>query len=266
MSQPILAFDIAIKTLAFCIIDNTHVKELKLESLLDTEEKTKCEICNNNASFDANYLYYCKKHVPSKYKFLENMSGELCSKIPSANELKKIIKHNGLFPEGNTKDDLIKCLKTYFVLPYSQPKGQKASTISINELFDRIHIFVNKYWTIFSTCKNVLFENQPVHKNPHMKTTQILLYSIIRNKFIEENILDVNFHQISANRKSKGATKGNEGYKERKNITIERLKSAHEKEEYVFENNIFENWKNTSKKDDMADAFCMCVDFYNKTK
>ena len=41
MSQPILAFDIAIKTLAFCIIDNTHVKELKLESLLDTEEKTK---------------------------------------------------------------------------------------------------------------------------------------------------------------------------------------------------------------------------------
>jgi predicted RNase H-like nuclease len=99
-----------------------------------------------------------------------------------------------------------------------------------------------------------------------MKTTQILLYSIIRNKFIEDNILDVNFHQISANRKSKGATKGNEGYKERKNITIERLKSAHEKEEYVFENNTFENWKNTSKKDDMADAFCMCVDFYNKTK
>ena len=111
----------------------------------------------------------------------------------------------------------------------------------------------------------ILIENQPVQKNPTMKTIQILVYSyFIYNKTI--NLMKYNIYFVSASKKNKFTTlfdisiQCKSKYQQNKKRAIECTR-------LILSNN--DEWldfftKHT-KKDDLADSYLQLLSFINYT-
>ena len=247
----ILAFDIGIKNLAFCILDE-KVVALENCNILPPVEAIKCSLCKSKASYKVKEVC-CKRHIPKTHTILK----ELTLKTP-VKTLKELVKTHECIKKEK-KEDLFESLSTKFALPFEQPKQANACKLSLEIIHDALIRFVDEKWPLFSNATHVLLENQPAYKNPHMKSVQVLLFATLRERFLKMGRTP-EYHLVHAKKKSNGAEKGDAGYKDRKNKSEERLL------EYIKEGPILEEWKKAKKKSDMADALCMCVDFsiYNK--
>jgi hypothetical protein len=247
----VVAFDIGIKNLAFCILENKVVHRLENCNILTPVEKISCSCCKSLAKFQAKNILYCKRHVPKTFQIIE--------KAPLLQDLQQLAKEKSISIKKPNKSLLIEALSPHYAFPFQQPKQPKASTQSLESLHDALRVFVNKWWTDFSTCTHVLLENQPAFKNPHMKSVQVLLFAVLREKFLQ-NSLSPKYHLVHAKKKVKDAKAGDEGYAERKNKSEERFTQMFESGGYGPET-IYNAWKACTKRSDMADAFCMCQDF-----
>jgi hypothetical protein len=126
--------------------------------------------------------------------------------------------------------------------------------LSLELIHDALIRFVDEKWPIFSNATHVLLENQPAYKNPHMKSVQVLLFATLRAHYLKMGQTP-EYHLVHAKKKSSGCKEGDEGYKDRKNKSEERLT------EYLKGTTLFTEWQKAKKKSDMADALCMCIDF-----
>lgn len=257
MSQTkVLAFDIGIKNLAFCLLENNSILRLENVNILDSVEKTSCASCKSAASFTAGPHHVCKRHVPKPYTIV--------NKVPKISELKTFAKSAGIDTKKKKKEDLLLSLSSTHAFPYTQPKQPKASTQSLEQLHDALRRFVTTYWADFKYASHILLENQPAFKNPHMKSVQVLLFTTLRERFIQENITPLpSFQLVHAKKKVKDAESGDAGYAERK------AKSEQRAEELLTTNKlipsaptVLSSWSTTKKKSDMADAVCMCYDYF----
>lgn len=255
--KKVLAFDIGIKNLAFCILENDKtVLALENCNILEPVEQVKCFMCKSKASYKVSENVFCKRHIPGTHSILPELDSK---KLPAVAVLRELVKTHNCQSIGNTKDACLEALSKKFALQYIQPKQANASKISLEEIHDSLRKFVKDKWDFFSNCTHVLLENQPVLKNPHMKSVQVLLFATLREKFLI-NDQTPEYHLVHAKKKVKDAQKGDEGYSERKNKSEERLKALFD-EGTIVNNTIYEEWKKAKKKSDMADALCMCVDF-----
>jgi hypothetical protein len=255
--KKIVAFDIGIKNLAFCILENDKdVLALENCNILEPVEQVNCSKCTVKASYKVDDNVFCKRHIPKTHTILKELDSR---KLPVIKTLKELILTHNCENLGSTKDKCLESLAKKFVFPFEQPKQENASKVSLELIHDSLRKFVQEKWSIFSNCTHVLLENQPAFKNPHMKSVQVLLFATLREQFLE-NQQTPEYYFIHAKKKVTDAKKGDEGYTERKNKSEERLK-------ILFDNNtvnnniIYEEWKKAKKKSDMADALCMCVDF-----
>lgn len=262
MSQTkVLAFDIGIKNLAFCLIEGSRVMRLENVNILQSVEKTKCIICSLCASFTAGSQHYCKRHIPKSYVVI--------SKSPTAIELKSIAKTQGIdIKIHKTKAAILNALSITHAFPYTQPKQPKASTQSLEQLHDALRTFITLYWTDFSQATHVLLENQPAFKNPHMKSVQVLLFTALRERFIQQTLDQIpitappKFHLVHAKKKVKDAESGDAGYAERKSKSEQRAQTLFDELTLTTTDpTILTSWNNAKKKSDMADAVCMSYDF-----
>jgi hypothetical protein len=109
---------------------------------------------------------------------------------------------------------------------------------------------------LFSKCTTICLENQPVLKNPTMKSVQILLFATLRD-ILQPNppILKLVHAKVKV-----AATTGDEGYAERKAGSEKRVT------DFLQTTKIDQGqrWRNHlasyTKKNDLTDAFCMCLD------
>ena len=252
----ILAFDIGIKNLAFCMLYENKVVALENCNILPPVEAIKCSKCKSNASYKTNEVF-CKRHIPKTHTILKELT-----KKTSVKTLKELIKTHECVINRVTnspkKEDLLESLSKKFALPFEQPKQANASKISLETIHDALIKFVNEKWTIFSNATHVLLENQPAYKNPHMKSVQVLLFATLREHFLKMG-RKPEYHLIHAKKKVDVANiaKGDAGYKERKNISEERLIKYFG----TTQDEIYAEWQKSKKKSDMADALCMCIDF-----
>jgi hypothetical protein len=254
----VLAFDIGIKNLAFCILEKNVVHRLENCNILDAVEKTKCsnESCKHDASWSAGPNHYCKRHIPKSFTIVNT--------IPKIADLKKLAKSQDINTAKKTKADILLMLSSTHAFPYMQPKQPKASTTSLATLHDALRRFVNTYWEDFAGCNAVLLENQPAFKNPHMKSVQVLLFATLREKFIASGTIQP-FHLVHAKKKVKDAEAGDAGYAERKSKSEQRVTELFESDK-IGPKTIFEEWQKCKKRNDMADAVCMCFDFLSDEK
>jgi hypothetical protein len=257
MSQTkVIAFDIGIKNLAFCILENNTIHKLENVNILPTVEKTHCSSCTAAASFTAGPNHYCKRHIPKSYTIV--------NKIPKISELKSLAKTQGIDIKRKIKADLLLTLSTTHAFPYTQPKEAKASTQSLEQLHDALRRFITIYWTDFSQATNVLLENQPAFKNPHMKSVQVLLFAALRERFLQHmpttNV--PKFQLVHAKKKVKDAEAGDSGYAERKSKSEQRAQTLLDNKTIIpTDDSTLANWNKNKKKSDMADAICMCYDY-----
>jgi hypothetical protein len=256
-NKKVIAFDIGIKNLAFCILENdTNVLALENCNILEPVEQINCSKCTIKASYKAGEDVFCKRHIPKTYTTIPELDSK---KLPTNKILKELIKTHNCENLGSSNDKCLESLAKKFTFHFEQPKQTNASKVSLEEIHDSLRKFVQEKWTIFSNCTHVLLENQPAFKNPHMKSVQVLLFATLREKFLQNNQTP-EYHLVHAKKKVSDAKKGDEGYAERKNKSEERLKTLFDKGE-VKNDKIYEDWKKAKKKSDMADALCMCVDF-----
>jgi len=256
MYKKVLAFDIGIKNLAFCVLENkTNVIALSNCSLLEPIKTITCTTCKLKASYQVNNSPYCKRHVPKTHQVLPELSQK---KLPPNKVLKELVKTHECENLGATNDKCLESLSKKFALKWEQEKQVNASKVSLELIHDGLRQFVNSYWNKFSGCTHVLLENQPAFKNPHMKSVQVLLFATLREQFLNHHQTP-EYHFVHAKKKVSDAQKGDEGYMERKNKSEERLKALFDSKQIVNQS-LYEEWKASKKKSDMADAVCMAVD------
>jgi len=251
----IIAFDIGIKNLAFCILEKNDIIALENTNILEPVEPISCFKCSAKASLKAGIESCCKRHIPDGFTLLPQLVNK---KLPTVKILKDLVKENECDNLGTTKEKYIESLSKKFVFYLEQPKQENASKVSLEIIHDSLRKFVQSKSSLLHGCKHVLLENQPAFKNPHMKSVQVLLFATLREWFLQQD-QHPSYHFIHAKKKVEDAPKGDEGYAERKNKSEERLKVYFEQSSS--NKDIFTMWKNTKKKSDMADAFCMCIDF-----
>ena len=274
MSTSILTFDIGIKNLAWCItkVDgaqlsiqgwgNFNLLEGK-ETEQPTATKAKCKMCSAAQKYTSSAGQTCGKHIPETHPLLKDASGVVFQKVPTMSVLKSALSEKGIRPLPKTKDDILLKINELYSLPIKKVKVPHAAAIDVSVMHDAIRNFVKTQLTpFFKELAEVRLENQPVLKNPVMKTIQILLFATLRDALYEQNARVPLFKLVHAGMKVKGKETGDKGYKARKDGSekraLEVLGSAKLKNR--------EHWKDFferhKKRSDLADAFCMCLDAY----
>lgn len=265
MSQTVLAFDIGIKNLAWCLMtkqdDKYSILGWQNYDLLRGEGNevakvvSKCSSCSANASYQKGDRVTCKRHCADSHPPLQDASGVILKKIPSMALCRQILAWKGLTGGMNSKKKAEEKLAEKFSLPIQKQKQKKAVDTELTILHDAIRKFVGDNQVLFKKSTQILLENQPVLKNPTMKSVQILLFATLRD------ILQPNppqLHLVHASKKVQGATTGDAGYKERKQGSEERVRTTYSK---LVDS---QRWKDFfeahGKKNDLADAFSMCLD------
>jgi hypothetical protein len=266
----VLAFDIGIRNLAWCVMekqtDSSGVVVLGWDNYdllagqsaaTASESAANCASCSSKATYETRGGVYCVRHCPLDRPAFRDLSGTLLKKLPAATQLRTILAAKGVQKVPKSKGDLLKKLSELYALPILKQKKKKAVDTELTVLHDGIRRFVSQNKDLFQKCSTILLENQPVLKNPTMKSVQILLFATLRD------ILQPNPPQLKlvhAKMKVAGKT-GDEGYAERKAGSEKRVT------EYLQSGKVLraQNWRTHlskyTKKNDLTDAFCMCLDF-----
>ena len=260
-AQPcVLAFDIGIKNLAYAMVDPVTrvVHDVQNINLLPAVEALTCSRCKVKASFTAGGTRYCRRHIPKTHALRPEWTAK-GTKKPSNKMLRDWVKEYGVAATGTSNEACLTALSAVMALPLQQPKQANAAKVSLEHLHDAIHQFVAEHWELFSRCSQVLLENQPAFKNPHMKSVQVLLFATLREAWMRHGVPMPAFHLVHAGKKTKGVQAGDAGYAARKETSEKRVQEA------VAEGDLqggawYTRWSAAPKKSDMADALCMCMD------
>ena len=257
----VVAFDIGIKNLAFCVLERAEVNTvIALENinLLEPPAVIRCTSCPSKAAVRVTGDPYCRRHAPKTHPIHPDLTATMTHAA-----LKGVLQ--SLTPDCAAPDRTALATKaaTWAALamrvavPLVQPKGENASKVSLDTVHDALRRLVVEKWSVFEGCTRVMLENQPAFKNPHMKSVQILLYATLREAFLSRG-LPATFHFVHAKKKVQDAPKGDAGYAERKSKSEDRVSAMFETGRVVGGQ---EAWRAATKKSDMADALCMTMDF-----
>lgn len=176
-------------------------------------------------------------------------------KLPKATELKEIAKKAGAPKEVLKTGETAKgWLQTRFSFPLEAPTKVKKLDMTI--FHDGIQDVVTKHAELFSTCSEILLENQPVFKNPIMKSIQMMLFATLRDLLDGPPAVRL----VHAGRKTTGATKGDEGYAERKGLSEAKVLEGLRTNTIEMDCKSKEWFGQQAKKSDLADCLCMCAD------
>jgi hypothetical protein len=281
----VTAFDIGIKNLAYCIFDTDKEEILGWENvnLLKTDASaedthacmTSKSVCNVKATWSCGSsggatATYCRRHIPPTHRLLQDVSGTVLKTIPSLTDIKVMMQTMNISAQGcKKKEDYIARLSTVFALPIQKSiKKVNATHVALHDIHDAIRKMLEERASLFNRCSgnnsHILLENQPVFKNPTMKSVQIILFTTLRDYYYANNLPQPTCHFIHAGKKVQGATKGDAGYAERKGGSEARAAvwlEAATKSDVSAAKELFAR---AQKKSDLADALCMCIDFGSK--
>lgn len=276
METRVLAFDIGIKNLAYAVISSDGtVHALENASLFPDPEPIRCQTvgCAHLAKYRTPAASYCKRHLSKTHAILAELDKK---KLPPYRRLKEIANEHNLGPaikQASSVAAILALLHERFALPVQQPKGDAVAHLSLETLHEALRPFVEARRHHFQTATHVLLENQPVFKNPHMKSVQVLLFATLREAYYRwlpstttataataaTAAIPV-FHLVHAKKKVGDAPKGDAGYAERKQKSEARVNELFESQ-HIRGPSWHDVWKAAKKKSDMADALCMSWDF-----
>ena len=238
----ILSVDVGIKNLAVCIvkIDNSGCKILEWK------------IINSIQDLLDNQLMCCVTR-----------RGKLCNKV-ACNKVILSDKTLGFCKLKTCQKELTGAYSKKQIKEY---KKINANHISLNLLGKNIHSGLCDLEHA-DNLDYVLIENQPVLKNPKMKSIQMIIFSYFLFKTTDNEVkFDVKLFNPSTKLKVYDGpeiiTGKKNKYANRKALSIEYTKYFLDKYEDTGWVSIFNNSK---KQDDLADAYLQALTFYSKHK
>ena len=193
-TSTVLAFDIGIRNLAWCCMqkqtDSSGVKILGWDNYdllagqsasTASESAANCVSCSSKATYETRGGVYCVRHCPLDRPAFRDLSGTLLKRLPPAKGMQEILKAKGVQKVPKSKGDLLKKISELYALPILKQKKKKAVDTELTVLHDGIRRFVTQNKDLFGKCDTICLENQPVLKNPTMKSVQILLFATLRD-------------------------------------------------------------------------------------
>jgi hypothetical protein len=263
-----IGWDVGIKNLSYCIIDHEYnIIDWNIINLLDDEEKVKqeCSILKKTGDkcdkkvFYIDYTdniddidsrkYFCKTHSKKKMGIKEI---DICYNCNS--KAKFILDNNVYSCKLHSKDKNIK----------EKICTTKTNKIDLDVLGKSMINKLDKN-KLFLDVDYVLIENQPVLKNPRMKSIQMMLFTYF---LIKKPYITIKFVSASSklafkinNEEIEKINKIKNKYDKRKKLSIEYCK--HFINSNDSKNNFFVNFK---KKDDLADAYLLARKYIENIK
>ena len=260
----VCAFDIGIKNLAFCVMRSNQISAWENVNILATEEPVDgpaiCHKCKVKAKWTCGAFNNqgdrgspcCKRHIVAGFKPLAAEGTAPYSKVPAVKDLKAIAGHTG------KRDELLATISKSWAIPIDAKRKKSVLHESLTTLHDGIRRCIEGRWDTFKGVEIFLLENQPVLKNPTMKSVQILLFATIRDCFLGRGLAAPQMRLVHAGKKTAAVDDegGDAGYATRK--------AGGEARAIAFCTASAPAWlpviRDAKKKSDLADALCMCLD------
>lgn len=267
----IASWDIGINNLAYCIMEDKNIVKWDVIDILEDirPDVYACEgslkngnSCDKKASLyqtvEENRHYYCGIHGKGLAKIPKH---ELCQGINKSKKPCKMKAHV-----------YTNCGKYYCKKHMDQTEKECQLYITVDNIsfFQRGKFLYNKLNKIKADILDVdevVIENQPVHKNPIMKSIQMLLYGYYMLEGVNKSDRINEIHLLNATQKMK-VYDGPE-------IECE-IKDTHEKNKYLAkeyckyilkDNEEMINYFNSyDKKDDLADTYLQGLYFLKSNK
>ncbi len=252
------------------IVESTDATTISLASKANLNS---CSSCKSKAKYCNMNIFYCKKHGNPTYPLI-------CSK-PTCQVAECKTKAKFLNPANIYYGYCAKHNKTHDTMKTFKPikKEIKTMHISLTDIGKKLYGKLNNINGL-TTTETILLENQPVLKNPTMKSVQMLLYSyFIMNGIMRDNPT-MYIKCYAANKKNSivnllaegeqkeissmlSATKGTE-YAKRKKETVYITKMLLNQ---LDNENVFKRkFLNEKKQDDMADSLLMTLFYLHTNK
>ncbi len=280
--KTVLAFDIGIRNLAFCLQrKNTDLSSNPVDILqwdnydllagqsasTAKQSAEHCCSCSAKATYESRGRNYCVRHCPLDRPAIRDLSGNLLKKLPAAKGLKEFLQAKGVPNPPKSKGDLMKKICELYSIPILKVKVKKAVDTELTVLHDGIRRFVLQHKNSFLQADEILLENQPVLKNPTMKSVQILLFATLRDVLQppgEQTAPRCPALRLVHAKMKVAGKKGDEGYKERKEggeaRVMELLQAPHVSDPLRWRLHLGQY----AKKNDLTDAFLMCWDSFSR--
>lgn len=282
----IASWDIGIKNLAYCIIENTDVSnnpyiihKLDVINIIEDNKCSWCDCSSNIIKTTCSYLgekkLLCKYHksyhnvLSSKWENIKQSISE-CNK----NDLCCICQKNAKF----TLNNVFYCTahKTKILKKWDNDielKKFNSAKVKNTSVIDLKLNLVNKLDNIkeLLDVDEVCIENQPAFKNPRMKAIADTLYTwfVIRGMVDNKTIKKINF--ISPSNKLKIEDKEDEINEEIKNSTnkyktTKKLSIQHCKEILKYNQDYIKMIETFPKQDDCCDTIMMAIYYFKNKK
>jgi hypothetical protein len=263
-----LALDIGIKHLAYCICDISDNKPIirhwALVNLtnLENDAKPTCFQCSKPPKAKTPQGLVCGRHIPKDLpQIFDESTGLPIKKMPTIGQLQTFLRIKGLNTKGK-RPELLERAEAVATMPLIKKKSVMSFADNTCNLHDAIRGWITRDWHHLSGVKHVYIEHQPVLKNPVMKTVQLLIFATLRERLLISGPQDpTQFHFVHAGKKVKGAEVGDAGYKDRKAGAEMRVKDYLSKFPMISpQQDWLRWWLSQAKKDDLADTLCMILD------
>lgn len=258
----ILAFDMGIRNLAYCVstndvsgafvIDDWDNYDLLAGS--DSQTASRCACGGPPSWVSAEEALLCKKCV--KKGAVKGLPSDVSLTIKGLKEL--ALAEGWSLPKSPKKDDYMALVKQHYLLPYVKPKGTMKTDLSV--LLLALEKFIDSRISLFSTVTEIRIENQPAFDAPTMKSVQIILFTLLHHRLRVEKGWLGKIVFVHASKKTEEAQEevvaAGGDYKARKDmaetLVLQKLKgAAHAK--------WLEFFNSKKKKSDLADALLMCL-------
>jgi hypothetical protein len=277
MTYTVAAFDLGIKNLSYCVATfdvSGSLTEINawanLNLLADgaqSQSQTRCSnevagrTCGGPASFQDMPLQklLCKKCAKKSAKPILDISGTKLAdwRAWASDRLTQL---------GFTAAEVKKAKKTVIeekagVISLLHYKAPKVKGVSLQQILVGMETCLNTELPKLAVANVIRIENQPSEFAPHMKSIQIMLFTLIDHRLRKEHAWAGTIEFANAGVKTRGcadAGVGKDAKRSRKLAGIakvaEVLAKAGQAEKLSW-------WNAQAKQDDLADAFLMCLDY-----
>lgn len=264
--QSIAAFDLGIKNLSYCVADFDVSGSLvavsrwaNLNLLADgaeSQSQTRCG-CGGPASWSDRAVprLLCKKCAKKSAKPALDISG---------NTLADWRAWATTGPLGIDPKDAKKLSKTALeeraaairLIPYKAPK---AKGVSLQAILVGMEKCLDAELVHLARAARIRIENQPSEFAPHMKSIQMMLFTLLDHRLRHEHAWTGSIEFANASVKTRGAdvAAGKENKRARKLAGIAKVASTLTAAGAVSQ---LTWWQAQAKQDDLADALLMCMD------
>ena len=274
----IAAFDLGIKNLSYCIASFdvsgtlTEIHRWTNMNLLaggaESQTQTRCScggpasFCNGSASGTTLLCKKCAKRSSATKPVLDfaTLTTRTNGKPVLAEWRVFAVSHLGVsepVAKKLKKTDIEALAATKFLMPYKAPK---VKNFSLQQLLAGMETCLTTEIPHIVAAGTTLIriENQPSDFAPHMKSVQIMLFTLLDHRIRCETpggwSGKIEFANASVKTRGTDATVGKDGKRSRKLAAIEKVYTILKETPHRIW------WQAQAKQDDLADAFLMCLD------